>query len=98
MRVPGLAELERQARERLDRAAYDYFAGGADDELTLAANLVRRAAASGYRALVLTADVPVPGNRERDKRNQFQLPPGMGLANLVSPEGGSTWSTSRGTS
>lgn len=183
-----LAELERRARERLDRGAYDYFAGGADDELTLAANpaawarlrlrphvlrdvgavttattvlgtpvslpvlvgpvayqrlahpdgelataaataatrtlmvvstqatatieeiaevapraprwfqlyvyrdrriaadLVRRAAASGYRALVLTVDVPVPGNRGRDKRNRFQLPPGMRLANLAVPE------------
>jgi 4-hydroxymandelate oxidase len=186
--VLDLAELERQARERLDRGAYDYFAGGADDELTVAANpaawarlrlrphvlrdvgaismgttvlgtpvsfpvlvgpiayqrlahpdgelataagaaaartlmivstqatatleqvaalapdaprwfqlyvyrdrrtaahLARRAAASGYRAVVLTVDVPVPGNRERDKRNQFLLPPGMGLANLVLPE------------
>jgi len=186
--VLDLALLERQARERLDRAAYDYFAGGAEDELTLAANpaawarlrlrphvlrdvgtiststtvlgapaslpvlvgpvayqrlahpdgelatatgaaaagtlmvvstqatasleeiaavapgaprwfqlyvyrdrriaadLVRRAAASGYQAVVLTADVPVPGNRERDRRNQFQLPPGMGLANLAVPE------------
>jgi isopentenyl diphosphate isomerase/L-lactate dehydrogenase-like FMN-dependent dehydrogenase len=36
--VLELAALERQARERLDVAAYDYFAGGAEDELTLAAN------------------------------------------------------------
>lgn len=33
-----LAELERRARERLDRSAYDFFAGGADDEVTVAAN------------------------------------------------------------
>jgi 4-hydroxymandelate oxidase len=52
----------------------------------IAAGLVRRAAASGYRAVVLTVDVPVPGNRERDRRNRFQLPPGMGLANLTVPE------------
>jgi 4-hydroxymandelate oxidase len=186
--VLDLASLERRARERLDRSAYDYFAGGADDELTLAANpsawarlrlrphvlrgvgtvststtvlgapvtmpilvgpvayqrlahpqgelataagaaaagtlmvvstqattsleeiaavaptaprwfqlyvyrdrrigagLVRRAAASGYQAVVLTVDVPVPGNRERDKRNRFHLPPGMELANLAVPE------------
>jgi 4-hydroxymandelate oxidase len=185
--VLDLASLERRARERLDRSAYDYFAGGADDELTLAANpaawarlrlrphvlrdvgavetsttvlgapvsipilvgpvayqrlahpegelataaaaaaagtlmvvstqatvpleeiaavvpaprwfqlyvyrdrgiaagLVRRAAAVGYQAIVLTVDVPVPGNRERDKRNRFQLPPGMRLANLAVPE------------
>jgi len=186
--VLDLVWSERRARERLDRSAYDYFAGGADDELTLADNsaawarlrlrphvlrdvgevststtvlgvpvslpvlvgpvayqrlahpdgepatasgaaaagtllvvstqatasleeiaavapgaprwfqlyvyrdrriaagLVRRAAASGYRAVVLTVDVPVPGNRERDRRNRFQLPPGMGLANLTVPE------------
>jgi 4-hydroxymandelate oxidase len=186
--VLDLASLERRARERLNRSAYDYFAGGTDDELTLAdnpaawarlrlrphvlrdvgevstattvlgapvslpilvgpvayqrlahpdgelatalaaaaagtllvvstqatssieevaavapraprwfqlyiyrdrriaADLVRRAAASGYQAVVLTVDVPVPGNRERDKRNRFQLPPGMGLANLTVPE------------
>jgi 4-hydroxymandelate oxidase len=33
---PG--ELERRARERLDPAAYDFYAGGADDERTLAEN------------------------------------------------------------
>ena len=180
-----LAALERRARERLDPAAYDYFAGGADDELTLAGNpvawervrlrphvlrdvgavstattvlgapvslpvlvapiayqrlahpegelatsaaaatagtvmvvstqsttsleavaevapdaprwfqlyvyrdrriavdLVRRAARAGYLAIVLTVDVPVPGNRQRDKRNQFHLPPTMQLENLT---------------
>ncbi|NRQ31177.1 alpha-hydroxy-acid oxidizing protein [Nonomuraea sp. NN258] len=33
-----LAELEAAARERLDPVHYDYFAGGAGDELTLRAN------------------------------------------------------------
>ncbi len=40
----------------------------------LAARIVRRAAAAGYRALVLTVDVPVSGNRELDSRNGFRLP------------------------
>ena len=31
-------EYEAVARERMERAAYDYYAGGADDEVTLAAN------------------------------------------------------------
>ncbi|HUS17652.1 MAG TPA: alpha-hydroxy acid oxidase [Chloroflexia bacterium] len=43
--------------------------------------LVERAAAAGYRALVLTADTPVIGRRERDIRNRFTLPPGMGWKN-----------------
>jgi isopentenyl diphosphate isomerase/L-lactate dehydrogenase-like FMN-dependent dehydrogenase len=36
--------------------------------------LVRRAEAAGYTALVLTADLPVAGNRERDVRNALQYP------------------------
>jgi 4-hydroxymandelate oxidase len=38
MEVLSLAELANAARERLDPVRYDYFAGGADDELTLRAN------------------------------------------------------------
>ncbi len=34
----SLRELEDEARERLDPAVFDYFAGGADDEVTLRAN------------------------------------------------------------
>jgi len=37
--------------------------------------LVKRAAAAKYSALVLTVDVPVIGQRERDLRNGFTLPP-----------------------
>jgi 4-hydroxymandelate oxidase len=45
------------------------------------AELVARAAAAGYRALVLTVDVPLLGNRLRDLRNQFRLPTGLEPAN-----------------
>lgn len=34
-----------------------------------------RAKAAGFTALALTVDVPVGGNRERDPRNQFTIPP-----------------------
>ncbi|NDL58122.1 alpha-hydroxy acid oxidase [Phytoactinopolyspora mesophila] len=37
--------------------------------------LVKRAAAAGYEALMLTVDVPVAGARLRDVRNGFTLPP-----------------------
>jgi 4-hydroxymandelate oxidase len=37
--------------------------------------LVERAEAAGYRALVLTVDLPVLGRRERDSRSGFVLPP-----------------------
>jgi len=45
-------------------------------------DLVRRAEAAGYRALVLTVDTPRLGRRERDARNAFTLPPDVGIRNL----------------
>ena len=45
------------------------------------AELVARAAAAGYSALVLTVDVPLLGNRLRDLRNDFRLPTGLSPAN-----------------
>lgn len=54
-----------------------------DRELTL--ELVRRAEAADYHALVLTVDVPVQGRRRRDEANRFRLPPGIGAANLTGP-------------
>ncbi len=38
-------------------------------------DVVARAQASGYAALVVTVDVPVGGRRERDLRNGFTIPP-----------------------
>lgn len=37
-------------------------------------SLVERAEAAGYRAILLTVDLPVLGRRERDIRSGFQLP------------------------
>lgn len=34
-----------------------------------------RAKAAGFSAILLTVDLPVPGNRERDYRNMFTIPP-----------------------
>jgi 4-hydroxymandelate oxidase len=36
-------------------------------------DLVERAAAAGYGAVAVTVDLPLPGNRERDRRNAFVL-------------------------
>lgn len=47
-----------------------------------AGELVDRAVAAGYRALVLTVDAPVLGHRPRDERNRFRLPDGLTMANL----------------
>ncbi len=43
-----------------------------------AAELVARAVAAGYRAIVVTADLPVAGNRERDARNRLAYPQSFG--------------------
>lgn len=52
-----------------------------DREATL--ELVARAEAAGYKALVLTVDAPLLGVRERDVRNGFSLPRGLTVANLT---------------
>jgi isopentenyl diphosphate isomerase/L-lactate dehydrogenase-like FMN-dependent dehydrogenase len=52
-------------------------------ERSIAADLVQRAEAAGYGAICLTVTVPVQGNRERDARNRFQLPPGIEMANFT---------------
>ena len=44
-------------------------------DLSLSEGLVRRAEAAGYRAIVLTVDLPRLGNREKDKHNLFVNPP-----------------------
>jgi 4-hydroxymandelate oxidase len=181
--VIEIDDLERQAREILDPAAYDYYAGGAGDEITVAENaaawsavrlrphvlrdvsvvstaidllgadlalpvlipplgyqrlahdrgeiamaegaaaagslmcvstmatismeevaeatsgpkwfqlyihtdrdltkdLIMRAKVAGYRAIVLTVDLPVLPKRKRDVRNAFALPEGLELANM----------------
>lgn len=49
-------------------------------ELTL--QLVQRAEAAGYRALVLTVDAPLAGVRNAEQRAGFALPPGVYAANL----------------
>lgn len=36
---------------------------------------LRRARAAGYSGVILTVDVPVAGNRERDPQNHFTIPP-----------------------
>ncbi len=36
--------------------------------------LLERVARAGYKTLVITVDVPVPGNREVDKQNGFNVP------------------------
>jgi len=52
--------------------------------------LVRRAADAGYTAVAVTVDLPLPGNRERDLRNDFAVELGVHLPSdqPVDPETG----------
>ena len=45
--------------------------------------LVQRAEAAGYEALVLTVDAPTSGTRDRERRTGFRLPPGISAVNLA---------------
>ncbi|MGZ4104603.1 MAG: alpha-hydroxy acid oxidase [Actinomycetota bacterium] len=45
-------------------------------------SLIARAHASGYSAIVLTADAPLLGRRERDLRHPFTLPDGVEAAHF----------------
>lgn len=47
------------------------------------AELVRRAEAAGFEALVLTVDAPVQGARDSERRSGFRLPAGVSAVNLA---------------
>lgn len=49
----------------------------------LVAEMIERAAAARYEALVLTVDTAVFGRRERDVRRGFSLPPAIGPATVL---------------
>ncbi|ALC40602.1 CG18003 [Drosophila busckii] len=51
-------------------------------ERHLTEQLVRRVERAGFKALVLTVDAPVFGNRRADVRNKFSLPDHLNLANF----------------
>ncbi|KAK9469258.1 FMN-dependent dehydrogenase [Lipomyces arxii] len=50
---------------------------------TTSQDLVHRAEVAGYKALLLTVDSPFIGLRYSDRRNSFQLPPGVEPGNFA---------------
>jgi L-lactate dehydrogenase (cytochrome) len=60
----------------------------------LVLELLARARASGYEALVVTVDVPRAATRDRDRRNGFGLPPRVTLRSAIdgARRPGWTWS------
>ncbi len=78
-----VSTLATQTLERVAAAAPDaprWFQVYVYRERAATEALVRRAAAAGYGALVLTVDLPVLGRRRRDEANGFALPPGVVMA------------------
>jgi isopentenyl diphosphate isomerase/L-lactate dehydrogenase-like FMN-dependent dehydrogenase len=65
----SLEEIAQAASGPLWFQLYVYYS------LKVAEKLVRRAEAAGYRAIVLTVDLPYLGNREKDRRNNVTIPP-----------------------
>ncbi len=63
-----------------------------DRELTR--DLIARAKAAGYTRLVVTVDVPVTANRERDHRSGMTIPPKLTLSSMLefSKRPGWVWS------
>ncbi|HET7119692.1 MAG TPA: alpha-hydroxy acid oxidase [Solirubrobacterales bacterium] len=57
-----------------------------DEAVTRA--LADEAVDAGFEAIVLTADAPPGGNRERDRRNRFTLPRELGTPSLTAAAGG----------
>ena len=49
----------------------------------LVGDMLVKAKAAGFSALILTVDTPVAGNRERDPRNRFSIPPKVNLNNAI---------------
>lgn len=58
----------------------------------LTRELVQRCKESGYKALCLTVDTPIGGNRERDLRSGMVMPPKFSLASLMSFVASPQWS------
>ena len=60
----------------------------------LVKEMLERASAASYEAIVITVDTPMLGRRERDVRSGFTLPPKLGLSTLLDGalHPGWTWS------
>ena len=86
-----LSSASNGALEDVAKAAPDHvwFQMYCTSDEKINADLVRRASAAGVRVLVVSVDVPVNSNRERNRRNGFSRPfrmtPGVVLEALAHP-------------
>lgn len=58
----------------------------------LVREMLDRARAAGYSALILTVDFPITGNRERDIANGFTIPPKIGPKQVIEALRAPFWS------
>jgi isopentenyl diphosphate isomerase/L-lactate dehydrogenase-like FMN-dependent dehydrogenase len=72
------ASLEEVATTGVER----WFQLYVQKDRGLTRELIDRAVAAGYTAIVLTVDTPFIGIRSTELRNRFQLPEGLSLANF----------------
>lgn len=63
-------------------SGYRWFQLYVHRDRALTEQIVQRVEALGYKALVLTVDVPYTGKRRNNLRNQFKLPPHLRVQNL----------------
>src|SRR5919199_4657120 len=79
----GTVSPERLSQARGNDGADRWFQLYLWRDRAASKELLARAAASGYRALVLTVDTPVAGARLRDVRNGLTIPPALTLRTFV---------------
>jgi len=90
----GLSTLSTRSIEEVAEASDSVSWGGEGDrrlwfqvytwrDRGLVKEMVERAAACRYEALILTVDLAVLGRRERDVRRGFSLPPKIGIDTIV---------------
>src|ERR687886_1419329 len=87
----GTVSPERLSQARGDDGADRWFQLYLWRDRAASKELLARAAASGYRALVLTVDTPVTGARLRDVRNGLTIPPALTLRTLADMSRHPTW-------
>jgi len=74
------SSIEITAERAGDHAWFQLYVGESEE---VGMHLVERAAAVGYRNLILTVDVPEIGSRPREKRNGFQSPVRIGPKQFI---------------
>lgn len=77
----GTTSIEEVAKAGPD--AHKWFQLYVWKDRSAGEDLMARAKAAGYEALMLTVDVPVAGARLRDARNGFSIPPALTVKTVV---------------